>query len=916
MQKFLRLFVIYTNLVGALFVAPSCNGVMDELPAPTHLKVDLKTNPLGIDNPLPQFSWISEDTTQGAWQSAYQILVATSPEKLNRDQADVWNSGKIKSDQSAYISFSGKELSPAKRYFWTVRTWNREGHTSAFSEPAFFETAFLSKSDWKALWIGEDATQKPLRSLALRKEFELPTSVESARIYVTGLGGYVLFINGEKVGDELLSPGWTHYPKKVQYQIYDVTQMLAAGQNALGAYLGNQWWSSGLGWGTTNAVYSDGPLRLLAQLEITFTDGSKQTIITDESWKVNDSPVVENTLYHGEIYDARLEEDGWCNPRFDDSHWRSVILVDVPEDVRLVAQQAPPIRITEELTPISIDEVKPGVFVFDLGQNMVGSLRLKVNGKQGDKIVMKFAELIHPDGTVAQENLRSAKAVNTYILKGEDTEVWSPYFTYHGYRYVQVEGLTQNPDHTTLTGLVFHTDSEWTGSFACSDELLNRIQKNIFWGTRGNLMEVPTDCPQRDERLGWMGDAQIFAATANYNTNLATFWRKWQHDILDCQSPEGWVYDVNPAIVVDGPAKPGWGDAVVIVPWENYVFFGDKQILSESYEGMKAWVLYMQRQSRDDIYEWGDGEWGGFGDWVPVENSPTKPIGGIYYYFTSHLMSKIANILGKKDDAAFFDSLSVRIATAYHNKYFLHDEGEYIGKTQTANLLPLAVGIVPQDLRKSVAGKIAQNAIARNNHLTTGFLGTKYLLPILSDYGYHDVAFEIAVQKSYPSWGYMIEQGATTMWELWNSDTEKPEGMNSRNHFAYGSVGEWYYSHLAGIKPVAEYPGFKKSIVAPKPVGDLTWVKADVGTIYGKLSSHWELKDNELLLNVRIPANTTSQIVLPKTSGKRYRLLENRQPVYENGSFRNKLFSGYRETEEEIIFQIPAGNWQFSLVEI
>lgn len=760
--------------------------------------------------------------------------------------------------------------------------------------------------------VWKDSVQlvEPRKSVLLRKEFYLTKAVESAKIYVTGLGGYRLSVNGNKIGRDLLTPGWTHYPKKVQYQVYDITKNLNTGENAIGAILGNVWWSSGLGW-NGGAFYSEKPLRFLAQLEINYEDGDFDRIVTDASWKTDYSPIVYNTLYHGEIYDAREEQKDWDKINFDDNNWQFANVFDDLDPAKTV-QYSAPIQVSDTLKAVSVTEPQPGVYVFDFGQNMVGRERLKIKGKEGQKIVMRFAELLHDDGTVAQENLRMAKATDIYTCSGEDYDSWAPEFVYHGFRYVQVEGLEEKPDNEMLVGEVFHNNADFIGKFESSNELLNQIWKNITWGQRGNMMSVPTDCPQRDERLGWMGDAQIFAPTANYNMHMPTFWAKWVADIVDCQNPSGWVFDVNPAIVVDGPSKPGWGDAVVVTPWMSYLFYGDKQVLEENYRGMKAWVEYMRSQSKDNLYEWGEGDWGGYGDWVAVEPSPTKPIGGIYYYYSTKLLSKIAKILGKDDDAAEYSSMLPLIAKAYQDKYFNPNTAQYEGGAQTANLLPLAMGITPEEYQDDVFENITKDILEHNKHLTTGFLGTAYLLPELSKKGKHDLAYEVATQETYPSWGYMVKKGATTMWELWNSDTEKPEGMNSRNHFAYGSVGEWYFGYLAGIQPLEDYPGFKKFRISPYVPENLNQAGATYESPYGIIKSQWEKTVEGLEFSITIPANSSAEVYLPYIDYKKIllgdKLLFKDGKTFERG---NIIFKG--RSNNYLVFDITAGKYSFSL---
>jgi alpha-L-rhamnosidase len=1069
MRQFIIFFVLLTLIVF------SCKGP-EPFKQPKNLRCEYRINPVGIDDPQPRFYWYVNDTNRGAVQTAYHVLVASEPKLLKKDIGDIWNSDKIKSTQSAHIIYKGPPLESRKKYFWKVRTWDKEDKPSTWSETASWEMALLLKDDWKAKWIGMDilAEQSALekygkwislpeiqsgnepsyfrksfvipgnktprkaililygknnsdgrflingksfggnkfsdesqifdlsasvlpgqnllafsltgkegqncelifsmeiiyadgsvesiysdkdckvsdktmagwdrpgyndsrwadariirsftledlewlkssrpapRSTMIRKEFTASGKIKKARAYVSGLGNYKLFINGTPVGDDLLTPGWTDYPKRIQYQVYDVTRLILKGNNAAGLILGNMWWSSGLGW-AGGTQYSSGPVRGLCQIEIEYTNGSVFTIVTDETWKAHLSPIVENTIYHGETYDARLETDGWANSGLDQTDWSDVKIFNEQNDVILSAESGPPIQIMQEIKPVSITEVEPGKFVFDMGKNMVGFVRLKVQGEAGTKITLRFAELLHNDGTVAQENLRSAKATDYYILKGKGEEIWHPWFTYHGFQYVQMEGFPGTPATETLTGLQIYSGTPDIGKFECSNEVLNRIWQNILNGQKGNMYSVPTDCPQRDERLGWTGDAQMFAPTANYNMNMATFFTKWVRDMTDSQTGEGWIYDVNPAIVVSGPGKPAWGDAITVVPWMVYKFYGDTKILENSYEAMKAWVEYMRRESKDNLYIFDQNGWGGYGDWIAVVESPRAPISVAYYYYSTSLLAQTARVLGKSEDAETYKTLATEIAKAFNKKYFNTKTFNYPQATQTANLLPVVFGITPDEYRKQVVKNIAADVVNRNRHPSTGFLGTGYILPILSDFGYHDLAYEVAVQSTYPSWGYMVEKGATSIWELWNSDTEIPDQMNSRNHFALGSVGEWYYSHLAGIRPDPEEPGFKHSIIAPMPPDGLTWVEGKTETVYGTISCNWYRTDSGLKIDISVPPNTRATVKLPVTGMISLGISESGNLIYTNGSPVNlpEEIKFIEALEDVIIFEVGSGNYSF-----
>ncbi len=889
----------------------------------SNLTCELCTNPLGIDNPAPRLSWILTDTSRGTAQAAYQIIIAGSPGRLTEKKADIWNSGKVESASSTLVPYAGPELKPATPYFWKVRIWDTRGRDHGYSDAASWETGLFSLSDWKADWIGFDPKEVAgnlvsgdtarLRSILLRKEFNIVHNIRKARVYISGLGSYVFYLNGAKVGDDYFRPGWTDYRKRVQYQVYDVTELLRKGDNAAGIMLGNMWWTSGLGW-NGSTTYSDGPLRAIMQLRVEYTNGKKEIFGTDESWKGQLSPVTENSLYHGETWDARLAIPMWSEPGLQDEKWFSVKTLPM-NGIALSAAIGPPIQANEEIKPVSVREVTPGVYVYDFGTNLVGMERLRVSGDNGDTVVLKFAELLHDDGTVAQENLRTARATDRYILRGDSTEIWSPSFTYHGFRYIQAQGLPGTPGKENLTALRLYSSAPVTGHFSSSNVLLNKIWQNVLNGQEGNMMSVPTDCPQRDERLGWMGDAQIFAPTACYNMNMLRFFEKWMRDITDSQDSSGYVYDVNPAIVVEGPAKAGWGDAVTVVPWVVYNFYGDEQILRNNYDGMKAWVEYMKRKSRDHVYRWSEkaGEWEGYGDWVSVVKSPVGPISDAYYYYSSKILSQAAGVLGKNEDQKYYALLADTISSGFQKKFFDPHKRDYPEGTQTANLIPLAFGITPDSLRQVIAGNISKNVISEGYHPTTGFLGTPLLLPVLSEYGFNDAAYRTATGEEYPSWGYMVNKGSTTMWELWNSDTEPPGEMNSRNHFALGSVAEWYYGYLAGIRPAE--PGFRKAIIAPLPPAGLDHVEGSIYTLYGTLSDEWTRTDDSFSMTVMVPANTTALVKIPQLFPEGYSLTESGRVLIKNGEkgSPDEFITIGKSDSNAISLNVAAGKYSFIL---
>ncbi len=901
-----------------------------------NLKVEYQARPLGVETQSPRLSWQIKSPKRGTTQTFYQILVSDDEKTLAKNIGNVWDSKKIKSDQSLWIEYKGKPLESRKRYFWKVKIWNELAKMSAFSEVSYWEMGLLNKDDWSARWIGMKGTEgKPPKSVELDKTFNLGKRAVRARIYVSGLGAYHLIFNGKKVGNDFLTPGWTHYLKTVHYQTYEIDpENLTIGSNFITATLGSGWWSSGLGWGGGNHRYSEGPCRLLFQMEMEFYDGSRQTVASDASWQVRTSPITSNSIYHGETYDSRLEYNKlWkkADVLDDLENTTSLFGTEAAANIReesekfstaniaLKSSPSTQIEVIQEIKAISITEPRKGRYVFDFGQNLVGYAHLAVEGKAGKEITMKFAELLTDKGLADQANLRSIRPTDKFILKGYGVEQWEPKFTYHGFRYVEVEGLPSKPDKNTLVAKVIHNNVPFTGEFTCSNELLNKIYKNITWGQRSNMHSVPTDCPQRDERLGWMGDAQIFAPTASYIMDMNGFFAKWMKDITDSQHSSGYVYDVNPKMVVGGPSKPAWGDALVIVPWRMYQFYGDKRILEENYEAMKKWVNYLNNHpntKQNGIYHFQSGEgekaWYGYGDWVPVENSPTKPIGGSYQYFSNQIMAQTARILEKSQDAAEFKKTTQQVKLKYNELYFDKAGSQYEGKTQGANLIPLSLGLTQDADKAAVAANIAENVKNHQKHLTTGFLSTAMLLPVLSESGNHELAYEVVNQKTYPGWGYMIEKGATTMWELWNSDTEKPEGMNSRNHFAYGSVGEWFYGYLAGIRPDDSGAGFRKFKIAPMPVGDLTSASASYLSPYGQIRSSWTKTGDKFTLKISVPANTSATVEIPNTANGN--LKETGKVLLSKGKQPKILLPGIKVVKADakvVTLQVLSGDYEF-----
>lgn len=880
---------------------------------PFALRCEYRVNPLGLDEASPRLSWQVDDPRRGAAQSAYQVLVADAPGALDCDDREVWGSGKVDSDESTQVVYGGPPLESSRRYWWKVRTWDAFGQASAYSESAWWEMGLLSPDRWSARWITVPTNSeskvsdppKPLRSLCVRNEFALKQKPVRARAYASGLGCYQMWINGQRVGQDAFTPDWTYYPKRIQYQTYEVTELLQQGRNAVGAMLGNAWWSSGLGW-DRRVSYAWGNLRFLLQLNVEYADGTTESFATDGTWKAHASPVARDSIYDGESYDARLEMPGWDRPGFDDRAWARVQVASDETLERLVAQRCEAIRITEEKPPMALTSPQRGVHVFDFGQNLAGWVRLKVRGPRGTKIILRFGEVLKRSGFVSSDNYRSARSTDEYILRGEGEEVWEPRFTYHGFRYVEVLGWPGEPGQEALTACVLHSAVPFAGAFTCSNELLNRLYQNILWTQRSNLYSVPTDCPQRDERLGWMGDAEFFAAASCWNMQMGSFYSKWMRDILDSRGDDGHVTNFAPVIVAREVGAPGWGDAVTIVPWTVYQFYGDKRIIEENYEGMKGWVEYMRRHSKDHLYERE-----GFGDWMAVDPSPPKPIGAAYYFYSTKLLSEMAAAIDRTDDAREYGALARQIAAAFDARYLDKQTNQYPRRSQAMNILPLWFGLTPEDRRQAVLENIVRDIRQRGNHLSTGTMATAVLLPLLSAHGRHDLAYRLGTQTTYPSWGYMIEHGATTIWEIWNCD----KNTLSHNHFALGAVGRWLYESLGGINIDPREPGFKKSVIRPQPVDALQWVRCEYQSMYGRIRSAWRREGGRFLLDVSVPANTSARLFLPTGGDGHDSISEGGKTIVESGrpvpgitDIRVVGFEG-----NQAVLEVEAGEYHFAV---
>jgi alpha-L-rhamnosidase len=883
------------------------------------LTCEHKKNPIGIDISQPRFSWKIVGTGNSILQTAYSIRVATD-EKFSSSKI-IWQSGKTLSGESILQSYKGPDLKSGQRYFWQVKIWDNKGRESKWSEVAFVETGLLSQSEWKAKWIEmEGDTVRYSPSPHFRKEFQVEKNIATARVYVTSHGFYELHMNGKKVGDQVLTPGWTSYGKRLQYQVYDVTNLLVKGNNAIGAVLGDGWYRGTLAWGNNWAVYGK-KLGLFLQLKITFTDGSESYIVTDDSWKASNNGAIRmNDIYNGETYDATKKLTGWNLPGFKDNGWTKVLIAKYENNI--IASEGSPVRKIQEIRPVKIFRTPKGKLIVDMGQNMVGWLRLKVTGTKGTVVTLRHAEVMDKFGEFYTTNLRQAKCQLTYTLAGTGEETYEPRFTFMGFRYVEVTGFPGELTLDNLTGVVVHSDMKVTGSYESSNQLLNQLQQNIQWGQKGNFVDVPTDCPQRDERLGWTGDAQAFCRTAAYNMDVSSFFTKWLKDVSADQKPGGEVPDVVPDVLTKQGAlttqpSAGWADVAVIAPWTMYIVYGDKRFLENQYPGMKGWVEYIRKNAGNSLIWKGGSK---YGDWLfyhPPVNNHTEPdgftehdfIATAFYAYSTSILAETAKVLGKTDDEKFYTDLFGKIKKVFINEYVTN--GGRVGtNSQTSYVLALMFNLLPDNLREKSAGFLVEDIKSRRNHLSTGFVGTPYLCHVLSDNGYTDVAYDLLLQESYPSWLYPVKMGATTIWERW--DGQKPDstfqdpGMNSFNHYAYGAIGDWMYRVSAGIETMG--PGYKHLILQPHPSKKLTYSKASFESSYGTVASGWERKGTKLIIGVRIPANSIATIILPVDSPAK--ATENGKSISEN-----KNFSGIRTEGKKLLIEAGSGDYVFEYTE-
>ena len=852
------------------------------------LKCEYRVEPLGIDTTEPRLSWQLESRQRGEEQSAYEIVAASSASGLKAP--DLWDSGKVAANESLNVVYGGKPLQAGQRVYWRVRVWDKSGKASGWSAASWWEMGLLKPEDWKAAWINRPRPEPQTEAEfftdrtapLLRKAFGLRGKVRRARVYVSGLGYYELWLNGRRVGDHLLDPGWTSYGQRVLYSTYDVTEQLKRGTNAMGAVLGNGWYEPlplrMFGAFNFRDFLAIGQPRLLVQLEIEYADGTKQVVGTDTSWKTADGPILRNNVYLGEKYDARRELTGWNEPGFDDANWQPASVASEPVG-RLCAQEAPPIRITRKFKPIAVTEPQPGVYVFDFGQNFAGWVRLHVKGPAGTAVKLRYGELLYPDGrlngmtSVAGQNKRggpnyrydgkgmplTAFQEDEYILKGGGNETYTPRFTFHGFRYVELTGFPGRPDAGTLEGLGLNSDVARAGSFACSNERLNRIQRMVVNTELSNLFSVQSDCPHR-EKLGYGGDIIASGEMGMFNFDMSQFYAKAAEDLADAVRPNGGFTETAPYVGIssdglgEGAGPIGWASAQPVLLRQLYQYYGNRRLMEEQYGLTKRWIEFLQTCATNQILD------NGISDHESLVPKPRALTGTGFYYWNAKLFSEMAHILGHEDDAVSARELASKIKAAFNEKFFHADTGQYDTGSQACQAFALRLGLVPEEqVQKALNVLVTDVTQTHQGHLTTGIFGTKFMLETLTRLERPDVAYEMVNQSSFPGWGFMLEHGATTLWEHW----EFSDNVYSHNHPMFGSVSEWLFKSPGGIAPAEDAVGFSHVVLEPQPEAGLDWVKASYDSVRGRIASEWKKGVSGFEFRAHVPVGVRATVLLP-----------------------------------------------------
>lgn len=920
-KQFILFFITWTCLFNAISY-----GAVPQTLEPDKLSCEYRNNPLGIDDPSPMLSWTLASTARNQYQTAYEIIVSDNRDEIIHLKGNIWETGKVSSDQNIHIPYEGAPLKSFTRYYWRVRVYDRHSQASSWSEPEWFETAMLDSSDWKAEWIGSG--RQPLKKdedyykvdpmPLFRKAFDIKKKVISARLYISGLGYYEAHINGSKVGDHVLDPGWTNYSKQVLYSVYDVSSSLHPGANAIGVILGNGWYNPLplRMWGSRNLrdALTTGPPCLKAQLRICFADGTVQTLVTDTTWMMMPGPVLRNSVYLGEYYDARQEQPGWDLPRQSPGAfegWRNAVQVQGPAG-RLTAQSQPPVKIMGVIHPVRVTEPKAGVYVFDMGQNFSGVARIHVRGPKRTRVVLRYGEDLYSDGqinvmTSVAGQIKSGNGgpgapqvawqQDTYILKGVGQEVWSPRFTFHGFRYVEVTGWPGRPSLDDIEGLRMSADVEQAGTFTSSNTMFNQLYKNIKWTFRNNMFSVQSDCPAR-EKFGYGGDLFCTCDAFIYDFNMAGFYKKTLQDEVNDQRPLGGFTETAPYV---GIADSGPGDksgplgfqiSFAYLMKQLYDFYGDKRLIAKYFDAFKKQVEFLKNNAENYLSD------ADLGDHESLEKPSKEFTASLFYYQHAKLIAEFAALLGKSADAEKYAALADKIRGAVIQRFYVKHTGKFDTGTQSAQAFGLWYGLAAEGEKEKSLNLLLDDIGKHDGHLTTGIFGTKMLLDVLRREERNDVAYRMVDKRTFPGWGYMIDHGATTLWETWAYS----DNVFSQDHPMFGSVNEWFYRSLLGINAGA--PGFKRIIIKPQPGGDLTFVKGSYLSVMGPIRSEWRREGRRFSLHVEIPANTTAEVWLP--AGDSSNISEGGKPIKEIQGIRwQGMKNGYA------VFDVGSGDYHF-----
>jgi alpha-L-rhamnosidase len=869
-------------------------------------------DPVGVDTPQPDLGWRLESNTDGVRQAAYQILVSSTPELLSKGQGDLWDSGRVRSGDSVHVAYGGVVLSSRRRCYWKARVWDESGRRSDWSQPALWEMGLLHPEEWQGRWIGSGPTKEPRpaagfftstnqltelkqqvkvdgRSTLLRKKFVLRGPVRQARLYVTGLGYYEASCNGRRVGGRVLAPAKTNYRQWVLYDTYDLTAYLVPGTNALGIMLGNGWFNPYTKWWEPYRMQWFGSKRALAQLHVEYTDGSEEVVASDGIWKTAPGPVLYSCVFDGEVYDAREELSNWDQAEASDANWIPANVVEPPGG-RLMSHLMPPIKVIEHIPPVAVKQPKPGVQVFDFGQNFAGWSRLSVSGPRGTRIRLRYAEDVRGDGSLDVTSNEQAESTDSYVLKGGGAEVYEPRFTFHGFRYVELTGFPGQPVLTNLLGCVVHSACAKTGSFECSNELLNRIHRATVWSQRSNLMGYPMDCPQRDERLGWFGDAMVSMEEAQFNFDMPAFYHHWLNGVrLNQNGPNGDISIVSPRPYMALEPDPTWSSAYLVMAWQYYVHYGDREFLAQQFDAMMHYVDYLGTQATNHILpKYWIGDWGTIVEgWK--EGEPVSVVTAFYYY-DARIVAKAARVLGRPAEEKKYAALAQQIRTAFNRKFFDPQKKQYEQGTQFSNAFPLFLGLVDPAEEPAVLENILRDLERRKWHFNVGVLGAKYLIDALTQHGQPSAAYTLATQTGYPSWAHLLEGGRTTLSEFWDLH-------GSHNHVMLGSIDGWFYRTLAGIQSDEEHPGFEHFFIKPYIPKALSFVKASAQTVRGPVVVNWTNTNGVFDLSVSVPANSSATICVPAKSQKDVQSI----PALQSGRFENGM----------VVYDVRSGTYHF-----